>query len=118
MRRRDFLAGFAGQSGRARRRGDRMRRRDLLIGTGLSVAAASLPPQTRAADAIKRVAILMGVADDKNGQSRVAAFQLGLRELGWEEGRNIHYEVRWGAGDAALTRDYAKELVALNPDLI
>ena len=67
---------------------------------------------------MKRVAILMGVVDDKVGQNRVAAFQLGLRELGWEEGRNVHYEVRWGAGDAARTRDYAKELVALNPDLI
>jgi putative ABC transport system substrate-binding protein len=95
-----------------------MRRRDLLIGTGLSAAALSISPRTRAADATKRVAILMGVVDDKVGQNRVAAFQLGLREFGWEEGRNVHYEVRWGAGDAARTRDYAKELVALNPDLI
>lgn len=67
---------------------------------------------------MKRVAILMGVVDDKVGQNRVAAFQLGLREFGWEEGRNVHYDVRWGAGDAARTRDYANELVALNPDLI
>jgi ABC-type uncharacterized transport system substrate-binding protein len=95
-----------------------MRRREFLIGTGLSAASLSLSPRTRAADAMKRVAILMGVADEKVGQNRVAAFQLGLRELGWEEGRNVHYEVRWGAGDAARTRDYAKELVALNPDLI
>jgi putative ABC transport system substrate-binding protein len=93
-----------------------MRRRDFLIGTGL--AAAALPRRARAADAIKRVAILMGVEDDKNGQDRVAAFQLGLRELGWEEGRNIKYEVRWGAGNAARAQDFAKELVALNPDLI
>ncbi len=95
-----------------------MRRRDLLIGTGLSAAALSISRRTRAADSAKRVAILMGVVDDKVGQNRVAAFQLGLREFGWEQGRNVHYEVRWGAGDAARTRDYAKELVALNPDLI
>jgi len=95
-----------------------MRRREFLIGTGLSAAALPVSPRTRAADAMKRVAILMGVVDDKVGQNRVAAFQLGLREFGWEEGRNVHYEVRWGAGDAARTRDYAQELVALNPDLI
>lgn len=95
-----------------------MRRRELLIGTGLSAAALPLSPRAQAADAMKRVAILMGVVDDRVGQNRVAAFQLGLREFGWEEGRNVHYEVRWGAGDAARTRDYAKELVALNPDLI
>jgi putative ABC transport system substrate-binding protein len=93
-----------------------MRRREFLIATGLS-AALSMPPRARAADA-KRVAILMGVADERIGQNRVAFFQQGLRELGWEEGRNVHYEVRWGAGDAARARDYAKELVALNPDLI
>jgi len=95
-----------------------MRRREFLIGTGLSAAALPVSPRTRAADAMKRVAILMGVVDDKVGQNRVAAFQFGLREFGWEEGRNVHYEVRWGAGDAARTRDYAQELVALNPDLI
>jgi ABC-type uncharacterized transport system substrate-binding protein len=95
-----------------------MRRRDLIVGAGLTAAALSLSPRARAADGMKHVAILMGVADDKSGQSRVAAFQLGLRELGWEEGRNVHYDIRWGAGDAARTRDYAKELVALNPDLI
>ena len=95
-----------------------MRRREFLIGTGLSAAALPISPRARAADAMKRVAILMGVADEKIGRGRVAAFQQGLRELGWEEGRNVHYEVRWGAGDAARARDYAKELVALNPDLI
>jgi putative ABC transport system substrate-binding protein len=94
-----------------------VRRREFLIGTGVSAAALSMPPRARAADA-KRVAILMGVADEKIGQNRVAFFQQGLRELGWEDGRNVHYEVRWGAGDAARARDYAKELVALHPDLI
>jgi putative ABC transport system substrate-binding protein len=74
--------------------------------------------RARAADGTKRVAILMGVVDDKIGQNRVAEFQRGLRELGWEDGRNIRYDVRWGAGNADLTRQYANELVALNPDLI
>jgi putative ABC transport system substrate-binding protein len=96
-----------------------MRRREFLIGTGLSAAVLPMSPRARAAaGAMKRVAILMGVADDKIGQNRVAAFQLGLRELGWEQGRNIKYEVRWGAGNADLTRQYANELVALKPDLI
>ena len=95
-----------------------MRRRDFLIGTVLSAVTLPASRRARAADGMKRVAILMGVPDDKSGQNRVAAFQSGLRELGWEEGRNVHYEIRWGAGDAARTRNYARELVALNPDLI
>jgi len=95
-----------------------MKRRELLIGAGLTAVALSRSLRVWAADGAKRVAILMGVVDDRTGQDRVAAFQLGLRELGWEEGRNVRYDVRWGAGDAARTRDFAKELVAVNPDLI
>jgi putative ABC transport system substrate-binding protein len=95
-----------------------MRRREFLLGTGLLATTLSISPRARAADAMKRVAILMGGAEDKVWQNRVAAFRLGLREHGWEDGRNIQYEIRWGAGDAARTRDYAKELVALRPDLI
>jgi len=95
-----------------------MRRREFLIGTGLLATTLSISPRARAAVAMKRVAILMGGAEDKVWQNRVAAFRLGLREHGWEDGRNIQYEIRWGGGDAARTRDYAKELVALGPDLI
>jgi putative ABC transport system substrate-binding protein len=95
-----------------------MKRREFLIGAGLIAAASPMYSRAWAADGMKRVAILMGVADDKTGQGRVAAFQLGLRGFGWEEGRNVRYEVRWGVGNANLTRQYANELVALNPDLI
>ena len=40
-----------------------------------------------------------------------------LSELGWVEGRNVHFDVRW-AGDVARQREYARELVALSPDVI
>jgi putative tryptophan/tyrosine transport system substrate-binding protein len=41
--------------------------------------------------------------------------RIGVR-LGW--GRNVRVEIRWPAGDAALTRRDAAELVALAPDVI
>jgi len=50
--------------------------------------------------------------------SRVTAFQEGLKELGWIEGRNISIEYRWAAGDAERMRADAKNLVALRPDVI
>ena len=44
--------------------------------------------------------VLMGVAkDDPEGQARVAAFQQGLADLNWADGRNVHIEYRWAAGD-------------------
>ena len=49
---------------------------------------------------------------------RTAAFLQGLQQLGWTEGRNLHIDTRWGAGDANRIRRYAGELVALGPDVI
>jgi hypothetical protein len=49
---------------------------------------------------------------------RLAAFLDGLQQLGWTDGRNVRIDVRWGAGDADLSRKYAAELVALGPDII
>jgi putative ABC transport system substrate-binding protein len=48
----------------------------------------------------------------------VAAFTEALQELGWSSGRNIRIEYRWGAGDAERIRDFARELVEMQLDLI
>ena len=32
--------------------------------------------------------------------ARLAAFRQGLQQFGWTDGRNVHFDVRWGAGDA------------------
>jgi putative ABC transport system substrate-binding protein len=42
----------------------------------------------------------------------------GLRDLGWILDRNIAIDFRYGAGDAERNRVFAKELVALEPDVI
>ena len=54
----------------------------------------------------------------RNLELRVQAFEAGLRELGWTEGRNLRLEYRWAPGDAALLHSQATELVGLAPDLI
>jgi putative tryptophan/tyrosine transport system substrate-binding protein len=53
------------------------------------------------------------------GQAFVAAFREELLKLGWAEGRNLRSDYRWAPpGDAEATRRFAKELVALQPNLI
>ncbi len=42
----------------------------------------------------------------------------GLAALGWRDGRNLKIEVRWSAGDAIRASTFAKELVALKPEVI
>ena len=38
--------------------------------------------------------------------------------MGWINGRNLRIDTRWAAGNAADTRKYAAELVALAPEVI
>jgi ABC-type uncharacterized transport system substrate-binding protein len=84
----------------------------------LGGAAAAWPLAARAqTKQMRRIGVLMGlVANDPEAQSRVAAFENGLRELGWVKGRNLSIEYRW-AGDGSV-RDHATELLAMAPDLI
>src|SRR6516162_4811803 len=87
----------------------------LLGGTAASWPLAALAQQI---DRVRRIGVLMGlVANDPEAQSRVAAFENGLRELGWVKGHNLSIEYRW-AGDGNVLRDHAAELLAMAPDLI
>src|SRR5260221_11833099 len=95
-----------------------MRRRAFIAGLG---AAVALPLVARAqqGDRLRRVAILMTLAeDDAEGQRRVKAFVQALQEFGWVRDRNITYETRWGAGDMERSRTFAAEMAALAPDVI
>jgi putative ABC transport system substrate-binding protein len=70
---------------------------------------------------MRRIGVLIGSApdaDDDDVQARLAAFQQGLQQLGWTDGRNVRIEYRRGAGDADRIRRFAAELVALAPDVI
>ena len=68
---------------------------------------------------MRRIGVLMNtVADDPVGQARAKAFQQGLQQLGWTDGRNVRIDYRWTAGDLENSRKYAAELVALAPDII
>jgi putative tryptophan/tyrosine transport system substrate-binding protein len=94
-----------------------MRRREFI--TLLGGAAVGWPLAVRAqAKQMRRIGMLMGlVANDPEAQSRVVAFENGLRELGWVKGRNLSIEYRW-AGDGNVLRDHAAQLLAMAPDLI
>ena len=51
-------------------------------------------------------------------QARLTAFRNAVRELGWTEGRNVRFEVRWAGGDIDRMRTFANELMDLSPDVI
>jgi putative ABC transport system substrate-binding protein len=45
-------------------------------------------------------------------------FKEGLRELGWEEGKQIKFEYRYAGGDLGKLSEFAAELVRLKVDVI
>jgi putative ABC transport system substrate-binding protein len=68
---------------------------------------------------MRRIGVLVNLAsDDREAQTRLAAFQQGLQQLGWTVGSNLRIDYRWGAGDANRIRAFAAELVTLAPDVI
>jgi putative ABC transport system substrate-binding protein len=97
-----------------------MRRREFIMLLGGMAVAWPVVAHAQQAERVRRVGVLAAYAEsDPEGQSRAAAFREGLQKLGWAEGRNIRIDTRWvTAGDAEATQRYAKELVALQPDLI
>jgi putative tryptophan/tyrosine transport system substrate-binding protein len=95
-----------------------MRRREFIAGLG---AAAAWPAVARGQQAgnAKLVGVLMGTSEtDRTSQDRLNAFRNALQQLGWAEGRNLRFEIRWSGGDVDRVRAAAAELVKLRPDVI
>jgi putative ABC transport system substrate-binding protein len=62
--------------------------------------------------------VLFGGPNDANFQSKLAVFQQMLQQLGWVDGRNIEFNIRWGGNDAERIATEARELVRARPDVI
>jgi putative ABC transport system substrate-binding protein len=96
-----------------------MRRREFITMLGGAAVAWPFAAGAQQLEVVRRIGVLMGFAEsDREGQTFVAAFREGLQKLGWVEGRNIRIDYRWTALDKELIQRFAKELVALQPDLI
>jgi putative ABC transport system substrate-binding protein len=95
-----------------------IRRREFMILVGAAAAAWPRAAHAQQPDRVRRVGVLMGIADDFEGQARMAVFRQALQALGWTEGRNVQFIYRWSGGDVARARQFAKELLDLRSDVI
>jgi putative ABC transport system substrate-binding protein len=95
-----------------------MKRRKFIALLG-GAAAWPLAARAQQGNYMRRIGVLTPLpADHPDAKARHAAFLESLRQLGWSEGHNVRIEARWSAGDPAITRKHAGELVALAPDVI
>jgi len=61
---------------------------------------------------------LSAAGDDPEIQARLAAFRQGLEGNGWKEGGNLRIDYRFAPASPDQAQVYAKELVALQPDVL
>ena len=97
-----------------------MRRREFISGL-TSVAAVAWPPTALAQQdgRVRRIAMLSrGDETDRVVQAQQGAMREALAKLGWIESRNVRFELRYSADDAARMYTHADELVHLAPDVI
>jgi putative ABC transport system substrate-binding protein len=93
-----------------------MDRRTFIASTIGAILSAPLTAQAQPAGKVHRIGFLWdspAVFPDA-----IEAFRLGLRDLGYVEGRNLAIEYRWAEGKPERMREFAQELVRLKVDVI
>ncbi len=96
-----------------------MKRREFITLVGGTAAAWSLAAHAQQPARLPQVAILRSeVAGDPEGLRNSAALVQGLQALGWTQGRNVRIEQRWAGGSVDAMKALARELVALEPNVI
>ena len=95
-----------------------MRRREFITLVG-GAATWPLAAHAQHTERMRRVSMLLGLEEqDPEAKNRVKAFRLGMRDLGWVEGRNVQIEYRFAGTSLESIDKNVAELVRLAPDVI
>src|SRR5204862_719238 len=95
------------------RRGDRMRRRDLLAASLSLAGGARAAAQTP--ERLRRIGVLI---DGASPHPLPDALRAGMKQRGYAEGTGIAFEVRYADGQPARGAEQAAELVRNGVDAI
>jgi putative tryptophan/tyrosine transport system substrate-binding protein len=97
----------------------RVKRRQFITLLGGAAASWSLAARAQQGERMRRIGVLTGFAeDDPEIVARLMGFRQGLANLGWSDGRNVRIDYRFAHASAERVQGLAKELVALQPDVI
>ncbi len=94
-----------------------MKRRAFIAGLG-SVAAWPVLARGQQTERLRRLGILSVFDRDPVAMSLIGETLHSLSELGWENGRNIGFDLRWAPGDPDRAQLLAREMVASQPDVL
>ena len=95
-----------------------MRRREFITILG-GAGTWPLAAWAQGSQQVRRVSVLLGLGQrDPEATSRVKAFRLAMRDLGWINGRNIQIEIRFAGSNPASIKEHVAQTVQLAPDVI
>jgi putative ABC transport system substrate-binding protein len=95
-----------------------VKRREFITLLG-GTLAWPLAARAQQGERMRRIGVLTILAEnDPEVKAWMAAFQDGLQQLGWTQGRNISIDYRWAGEDRERLRAYAAELVKMSPDVL
>ncbi len=83
----------------------------------ITLLAVPLAAEAQQPGKVFRVGFLTAYSSSADA-SLFDSFRQGMRNLGYEEGRNVAYETRWAEGRLERLPGLAAELVALKPDVM
>lgn len=96
-----------------------MRRREFIAVVGGAATSWPFAAYAQQGERMRRIGVLMGDAENnRTAQLQAEALRKGLQELGWVDGRNARFDFRWIGGEAGRAAPLAKELIALQPDVM
>jgi putative tryptophan/tyrosine transport system substrate-binding protein len=92
-------------------------RRNVLLAGGIGLLVAHRLSPGQPAATIRSVGMLSLPSEAATAQLHVA-FRLGMRDLGWSEGKNVEYRFVYADGDADRLDALASELIGRNVEVI
>jgi putative ABC transport system substrate-binding protein len=97
-----------------------MRRREFITLIGVATVASPFSAQAQQPVRVRRIGVLVPFDNENDGPVHLLwpTFKQRLGELGWAEGRNIKFDVRFTTQNIERIRAGAAELVASAPELI
>ena len=96
-----------------------MNRREFFTVIGGASAVWPLGARAQQPERAARIGFLGAASATAPGNvQRVQAFEAGLRDLGYIEGKNVVFEFRWADGDYDRLPELAAELLRLNIDVL
>jgi ABC-type uncharacterized transport system substrate-binding protein len=95
------------------------RRRFLTLLAGAAAGGSNKVGAQQQASSLRRIGALWSLSEtNPDMQARLTQFNQGLVRLGWLEGKNIHLDGRFAAGETDRFESLAKALVASKPEAI